>query len=659
VRLGFWCLVAGVILVGCTDQPSVSGPSEAGPAPLLSAGPRGPVQRYIVVFRPGVTNVDALAHYMVNTYGGQIHYRYHHVLQGFSASLPAQALDGIRHNPLVELVEADADVQHQAWSGAESNAPWGLDRLDQRTRPLDGRYAFGSTGRGVTAYIVDSGIRYSHTDFGGRAIFGFDAFGGDGSDCYGHGSHVAGTVGGTRYGVAKDVGLVSVKVLNCSGAGSTSTVLAGLDWIIAHATLPAVANMSLGGGPDDVIDAAVRRTISAGIAVVLAAGNSSTEACFISPARVTEAMTVAASDANDAAASFSNFGNCVDWHAPGVGISSVAITNDSASVAKSGTSMAAPHTAGAVALYLEQHPIATPQAVRDALAAATTKRAVSGVGTLKGGSTSGDLLYIAAPAGGGNSAPTADFSNTCTGLACDFDDNSSDADGTVAAWEWTFGDGSSSSVQNPSHAFAVAGTFRVTLIVTDNDGARTTVWQDVAVSEVPPPPPPPPPPPANQAPSAGFSANCARLACGFADASQDPDGSISKWEWVFGDGTSAVSAASSDPAHTYALGGIYRISLTVTDNLGATSSSSKDVEVGLVLNVVGYRVKGKPAADLRWKGAATGTVSIYLNGSLLATVANSGSYDYRGTKGGQSGYTFRVCESGSTSMCSQDMKVTM
>jgi subtilisin family serine protease len=268
----------------------------------------------------------------------------------------------------------------------EANATWGIDRIDQRARPLSGTYTYLSTGAGVTAYIIDTGIRFDHSEFGGRATTGFDAVtsGGNAADCNGHGTHVSGTVGGATYGVAKGVSLVAVRVLGCSGSGSTSGVIAGIDWVTSDhiAGHPAVANMSLGGSASTALDNAVRNSIADGVSYAIAAGNGNQggiaqDACKYSPARVAEAMTIGATDSNDRKASWSNYGNCVDWFAPGVSITSAWYTSTTATNTISGTSMATPHTTGVAALYLQTNPGASPQQVRDALYANTTKGVVT------------------------------------------------------------------------------------------------------------------------------------------------------------------------------------------------------------------------------------------------------------------------------------------
>jgi subtilisin family serine protease len=284
---------------------------------------------------------------------------------------------------------------------------WGLDRIDQRNLPLDNSYTFPTNAPAVHAYIIDTGIRFTHQTFGGRAVSGRDTVNNDNdaTDCNGHGTHVAGTVGGSQYGVAKAVQLVGVRVLDCNGSGTTAGVAAGIDWVTANAIRPAVANMSLGGGADATLDAAVVNSINSGVTYAIAAGNGNAlgvrqNACNFSPARVPAAITVGATQINDAAASFSNFGTCVDILAPGVNITSSWMTNDTATNTISGTSMATPHVAGAAALVLQANPAFTPQQVRDALVGASTPNVITNVGT----GTPNQLLFV------GGAPPANDFS---------------------------------------------------------------------------------------------------------------------------------------------------------------------------------------------------------------------------------------------------------
>jgi len=320
-------------------------------APVVGADqPNAIPDRYIVVFEKQTTGAErGAARSEAQARGAQIHYEYSAALSGFAATLPAHALDGLRRNPHVEFIEADQTV---TLSGDQASPTWGLDRIDQRNLPLNGNYHYDATGAGVTAYIIDTGVRFTHSDFGGRAVTGYDAIdGGSADDCNGHGTHVAGTVGGATYGVAKSVQLIGVRVLNCQGSGTNSQVIAGINWAASHHTSgPAVANMSLGGSVSSAIDTAVANAINDGITFAVAAGNESTNACNRSPARVAAAITVGATGQTDGRASFSNYGTCLDLFAPGVSITSAWYSSTTATNTISGTSMATPHVAGAAAL---------------------------------------------------------------------------------------------------------------------------------------------------------------------------------------------------------------------------------------------------------------------------------------------------------------------
>jgi subtilisin family serine protease len=271
-------------------------------------------------------------------------------VHGFSASLSAAQVKALRGSARVAYVEPDRVYTASTTQTMDaSGQPWGLDRIDQVSLPLTRSYTYTARGAGVTAYVIDTGIATGLADFGGRARNVYDALGGSGADCNGHGTHVAGTIGGTTYGVAKAVQLRGVRVLNCSGSGSTTGIIRALDWVRANAVKPAVANMSLGGGFSSTLNSAANSLANSGVFLAVAAGNESQNACNVSPASASAAYTTAASDRTDLRASFSNYGSCVDGYAPGVSVKSDWYTGGTNTI--SGTSMASPHVAGVGALY--------------------------------------------------------------------------------------------------------------------------------------------------------------------------------------------------------------------------------------------------------------------------------------------------------------------
>jgi subtilisin family serine protease len=369
------------VAVAILTTVGIPGAAHAGPpaerAVLAAPGAEVVPDSYVVVLKQDKAAVAGQARTLASRHGATVRLTYSHALRGFAATMSAQQARRMAAEPAVAYVQPN--VIHRA-SDTQANPPsYGLDRIDQRNRPLNQAYTYSTRAANVHAYIIDTGIRTTHQDFGGRAVSGFDAIdGGTADDCNGHGTHVAGTVGGTSYGVAKGVQLVAVRVLNCEGSGTTAQVVAGIDWVTANRVTPAVANMSLGGGADTALDSAVSRSIAAGNGLF---GIFAQDACTQSPARVPTAITVSATDNTDRKPSWANRGTCVDVFAPGINITSAWGTGDTATNTISGTSMATPHVTGAAALYLAAHPTAPAAEVHAAIVSNATTGVVSSPGT--------------------------------------------------------------------------------------------------------------------------------------------------------------------------------------------------------------------------------------------------------------------------------------
>jgi len=474
--------IALVAVAACSDRAPLA-PVSSGALPARASTAAG--ERWIVRFRDDVADPSAVARALAATHGGRVIASYRHALKGFAGELPAPAVAALRADPSVLSVEPDVRVRRTA---VQLSPPWGLDRIGQRSLPLDARYSYAADGSGVTVYVLDGSFNRSHTDFGGRLTTptGSDFVGGAACltvDDDGHGTHVAATIGGAKYGVAKKVSLVGVRVLDCGGGGYVSGVIAGVDWVTARhaAGSPAVANMSMGTDAEAgtlALEEGVRRAIADGVTFTIAAGNGDffgdpLDACSQSPARVTQAITVSATTRADAKASSANFGGCVDVFAPGVDVRSAWVGGTTATRLSSGTSMAAPHVAGAAALYLQTHRSATPAAVWTAL----RDRASTGKVTGAGAGSPNRLLYVP---GAVNAPPVPRFTYLCSGRTCTFDASTSTDDVAIVRYRWSLTTGGTGSARTFTATLPPNSTPIAILTVADGAGEQRATTRQLA-----------------------------------------------------------------------------------------------------------------------------------------------------------------------------------
>ncbi|HET7553732.1 MAG TPA: S8 family serine peptidase [Gemmatimonadaceae bacterium] len=588
----FAIALGALAVTACKD---VAGPENPltgpdSPAPLSAVQADTIPGHYIVLLKKDVKDADAATEELMWNRRSAIEQTYRYALKGFAAKLSKAQADSISHNPKVALVQPDLRVQAQSTT-IQSGVDWGLDRMDEHAFPLDDRYAYGATGAGVNVYVIDGGVRLTHHEFGGRAHFAFDAFGGSGTDCQGHGTHVAGTIAGATYGVAKKANIYSVKVLDCNGNSTLSKIVAGVDWVTGHRKLPAVANMSLGSVANSTFDDFVRASIASGVTYVTSAGNDNSDACNQSPARVSQVITVASTDPNDYRSSWSNYGGCVDIFAPGNNITSAFNTSDDATRVLGGTSMAAPHVAGAAALYLSAHPGASPSTVQNALLSNATYGYVKNAsgspnrivytGFISSSSTTSDAEPAPAPdddpptSSNSTGAPTASFSYSCSGTTCTFDASGSTAPAGVLARTWIFGDGSQAGSTKLTKTYASSGTYTVKFYIYDVNMNYAQVTKSVTTgssgsgsSGTTSP---------TTSSSTTWSYKCGtNQVCEF-DARSLADAGGSAFSWYFGDGTQAGSSHVAEKY--YSKSGSYTVTMTMLDKYKKLVTIRKTITV--------------------------------------------------------------------------------
>ncbi|MEO8881417.1 MAG: S8 family serine peptidase [Gemmatimonadaceae bacterium] len=564
--------------------------------PIVAASADAWTGHYIIVLKSGAPSSEALVHRHALSKALKMDQHFGTVLHGFSAAVSDDDLDSLRNDPDIESVTQDRFV-HQL--GTETGMGWALDRVDQKLMPLNGAFAYGATGAGVNIYVVDGGVRYTHAEFGGRAKFAYDALGGNGSDCNGHGTGVAGIAAGSVHGVAKSATVWSVRVFPCNGMTTLSTILAGVDWVTANHKSPAVANLSLGAAAAPILDTAVERSIRSGVTYVVAAGNNSGDACLMSPGKLKDVINVGATDASDSRVSWSNYGSCVAMFAPGVSVASADYFSDVALASWNGTSMSAPMVAGAAALYLEGHPTASPATVRAAIVGNGT------TATVKNLAGSGDRLLYTAWIGSGTVTPPpaapvapparpaappvapaipvvvgAAVSYKCSHNVCAFDASASKPAAGVSSYAWTFGDGKFGTGSKWVHTYPSSASFKWSVKIIDKAGHSFTTGKAITPASATGSSSTTTPagaPPAAASFTASFTATCTvRHVCSFdASASQVPNG-VSSYNWSFGDGYEGTTVKVE---HSYSRAKTVTATLKIDDKTLASKSVTKTITV--------------------------------------------------------------------------------
>lgn len=617
--------------------------------------------------------LEALTQEIGNFPNAQLKYVYRSTLTGFAAKLNEKQLGKIKNDKRVLAVYPDqiVELENNEFTddpntpNVQEYATWGLDRIDQREKGLDRAYSYSASGSGVNVYVMDSGIRYSHEEFGGRATLGVDLVKLNpneldqddpdlelGNDCNGHGTHVAATVGGKKYGVAKDVNLISVRVFSCVGSTTWSRIIEAIEWVTENAIKPAVVNMSLGGGAYEPTDAAIETSVSEGIHYVVSAGNSGDDACNYSPARAPGAITVGATYIHDNRANFSNFGYCLDVYAPGYEILSASHKDDVSSVLKSGTSMAAPHVAGLASLYLQNNALVITGELQNEIILNSTPDAVQNVPE-----GPNRLVYsIWEPVEFTPPIPPA-LNLRVIGI------DQKREDQFYLLWDRTedpaveiYHNGSliDRTSNTGEYGFTSNGKVKNTFMVCEMNylNCSAEVSPDYSETDFVP----------NQPPTAAFSYEVNDLQVSFFDESTDSDGTIVRRSLYFGDG---YYTTRESPVYTYREPGVYTVELWVTDDHDQTDMVRKDITVGnitpspenLELSALGSKNKGQWQTSLTWTPAGRSSkIDIYRNGSMIGTVNNTGSHiDNTSFKGGGT-LEYKVCETGS-SVCSNSVLV--